>query len=476
VIIVQGLAIIGLLAMEFYPSPNALTDSRWRENLAFLALGPFLTLQTIMLQNQGWVSELSGLPGDWGFVFVLVANSLAVIGVWGGYRYQHLFQPTPSLAVAFLIPALNLILIRPGMFFIPGLLASQFLFGWSWAHMANLTAYANYKGLVRTVIMTTCGLFLFMFTAFIYYASLDLTLPIYREAILPISAAVFAVIFLGICLQGPRARTRSRLIHEPVLMVGGLCLISLLHLIFNQPAQIEDTSPKEAAIIMTYNIHSAYDVQGRQNPEAIAEVIEESEADIVALQEISRGWLVNGSTDLITWLSHRLGMHVVYKGTTGPMWGNAILSKYPILRVQHAELPSLGTPLGRGYLMAKIDIGQGRPIWIYATHLHAEQEDALVRHAQISHLLSEWGNRPYSVILGDLNAEPNDAEIKLLHTAGLVDAWTETGVGNGNTFISSSPYKRIDWIWHTPDLSAQDAWVPKTTASDHLPVVVTIIP
>ena len=75
---------------------------------------------------------------------------------------------------------------------------------------------------------------------------------------------------------------------------------------------------------MTYNLHSAYNSQGRQDLEAIAQVIEESGADVVALQEVSRGWLIDGSTDMAGWLSRRLGMPILFRGTTDPVWGNAI--------------------------------------------------------------------------------------------------------------------------------------------------------
>jgi endonuclease/exonuclease/phosphatase family metal-dependent hydrolase len=228
--------------------------------------------------------------------------------------------------------------------------------------------------------------------------------------------------------------------------------------------------------IMTYNIHSAYNVDGRQDPEAIAEVILESEADIVAIQEISRGWLVNGSTDLTTWLSNRLGMQVVFQGTTGPMWGNAIFSKYPILKVGSGKLPSLGTPLERGYLRAEIEIGDSQSLYIFATHLHHVESDPIVRYAQLKELIHTWGKRPYSIILGDLNTRPEDDEIKLLLGAGLIDSWSEAGEGRGDTYSSTHPVKRIDWIWHTPDLIVREVSVPRSNASDHLPVVVTILP
>jgi len=228
--------------------------------------------------------------------------------------------------------------------------------------------------------------------------------------------------------------------------------------------------------VMTYNIHSAYNIQGRQDPEAIACEIERSEVDILALQEISRGWLVNGSTDLVSWLSKRLGMQVIFRGTTGPMWGNAILSRYPILSHTYGPLPALDTPLERGYLWARIDIGTEQPLNILATHLHHIESEDFVRLAQSEELIHIWNGTPRTILLGDLNALPGAIELKPILEAGFVDSWQETGRGDGFTYSSGKPFKRIDWIWHTPDLVVRDITIPDTTASDHLPVVVTIEP
>ncbi len=54
--------------------------------------------------------------------------------------------------------------------------------------------------------------------------------------------------------------------------------------------------------VMTYNIHSGYNVDGGQDFEAIARVIEDSGADIIGLQEVSRGRLMDGAVDMTTWL------------------------------------------------------------------------------------------------------------------------------------------------------------------------------
>jgi endonuclease/exonuclease/phosphatase family metal-dependent hydrolase len=78
------------------------------------------------------------------------------------------------------------------------------------------------------------------------------------------------------------------------------------------------------------------------------------------------------------------------------------------------------------------------------------------------------------VLLGDLNAEPDWEEMKLIYDAGLIDSWLETDGGDGLSWPAAGPDKRIDWIWHTADLVAVRVQVVQTLASDHLPVLAVI--
>jgi endonuclease/exonuclease/phosphatase family metal-dependent hydrolase len=192
--------------------------------------------------------------------------------------------------------------------------------------------------------------------------------------------------------------------------------------------------------------------------------------DLVGLQEVSRGWLINGSTDLPFWLSRRLGMQVLFSGTSGPMWGNAILTRNLIVEHGSGELPLANTLLRRGYIWAGIEAGGPRPILFINTHLHHIETEHEPRLAQVPVLLDFWNGSTSTVLVGDLNSTPDYPEMKLIADAGFVDSWAEAGSGDGFTFSSDGPFERIDWIWHTPDLAALEIRIPPTTASDHLPL------
>ena len=164
-------------------------------------------------------------------------------------------------------------------------------------------------------------------------------------------------------------------------------------------------------------------------------------------------------------------MQALFQGTEEPIWGNALLTRYPIIESGEVELPLEGTTMLRGYLWAKIDVGADQPLLVIVTHLHHIVADNQVRMVQVPVILDFWDERDQTILLGDLNADPPTAEMKLIATAGMVDSWTGSGEGDGFTYYAIDPDKRIDYLWISPDLEVLEIEVIQTPASDHLPVI-----
>lgn len=475
IVLMVGL-VLWLLWIEPIPVSEAPRGASWWEAFPLLALGPYLLIQAVIVQNQGWISEVGGLSSATSFLVLMVGNLLAVVGSIWGFSRPHTFRPSLALVIAVYLGLATLYADKPGVTFLVTLFVSQLLMGWGWALLTKAHTPTSRPGIGRTTVLLGLSMVLFLLMAFLYYISLDMAIPIPRTAVLPIVAVLFGLTLFvtSIRMRGsPIAAWRD---WTPLTAAFALAVVSLLYWIGAEVlvSPVDEVTPSLPMRVMTYNIHSTYNVEGRQDPEEIARVIEESGADIIALQEVSRGWLIHGSTDFASWFARRLNMHVIFKGTTGPMWGNAILTRYPIMEHGSGVLPLAGSLLGRGYLWAKFDVGAQHPIQIIATHLHHIEEEVSVRLAQVPVLLQYWDHAPRSVILGDLNAKPGEADMDLILQAGLIDSWTEAGSGVGNTYSSFDPFQRIDWIWHTEDLMASDAEVLRSTASDHLPVIITL--
>jgi endonuclease/exonuclease/phosphatase family metal-dependent hydrolase len=458
-----------MLSLEPKGEKDAPTEAGWSGSLPLIALGPFLLIEAIVFQNQGWISAVALVSSPAGFLIVMLGNTLGLLGVAWGLRRQKMGTALAVAAGAYLVLAMISATTATPLFALTALVA-QFVMGWGWGRMLTACAPAERHGLGPTAAMSAAGMLLYVLFGFIYYVALDIALPIPRPAVLPILAAIIglALVYTALVKRPPLEGETDPL--TAFAASAAMILVPLVYWALLKPLPPPVEPAGLSLHVMTYNIHSAYSRQGRQDPEAIAQAIESAGVDMVGLEEVSRGWLIDGSTDLPFWLSQRLGMRVLFSGTTGPMWGNAILTRYPILDHGSGELPLANTLLKRGYIWARIEAGGPRPILLIVTHLHHIESEHEPRLAQIPVLLDFWNGSPSTVLVGDLNSRPDFPEIKLISDAGLIDSWAEAGVGNGYTFSSDAPYERIDWIWHTSDLSAQQIEVLQTTASDHLPL------
>ena len=64
----------------------------------------------------------------------------------------------------------------------------------------------------------------------------------------------------------------------------------------------------------------------------------------------------------------------------------------------------------------------------------------------------------------------------MVRRAGLKDATDLAGIEPGYAKPPGTPQHRIDYICVSDDLSVMDGVIPKSLASDHLPVVAIIAP
>jgi endonuclease/exonuclease/phosphatase family metal-dependent hydrolase len=334
-----------------------------------------------------------------------------------------------------------------------------------------LNAKTEARGLGRTTLSVGGGFMLFLILVFGFYVAQDIALPFSRQ-VFPAAAASFLGLFIFVASAQLRRSPITPVRDSTGLYVSEALLLLPVIYALVVGAGPSPVPPEAGPVkVMTYNIHSGFNTAGLQDLEAIAEVIEESGADIVAMQETSRVRLMDGGADIPRWLSLRLGMPFVFHGTEEPYWGNTILSRYPIIESGWGNLPRAGKLIGRGYLWAHIDIDGQEPLLVIVTHLHHLGPDSEARQEQVPVLLESWNGQDRSIILGDLNAEPGSPEMRMFADAGLLDAWTVAGEGLGYTFPSDEPVKRIDWIWHSPDLQPLEIEVIQTQASDHRPLM-----
>jgi endonuclease/exonuclease/phosphatase family metal-dependent hydrolase len=429
-------------------------------------------LQAVMLQNQGWISESANLPGPSAFLVIMSGNMVAALGAIWAFGNPQSFHPALGIIAGGIFMAAVHPWISNPLLVLVLLVLSQFMWGWSLALMATVSTTVERDGLLHTSWSSVGGLTLFLSFAFLYYASLEVDLPAPRAVFPAAAAAAFGLVSIFASLRARSTNLIMRANNYMAIPVLFLCVLPLLQLLGQTLVLPPSLAPTQDIKVMTYNIHSAYDPSGRQNPEAIAKLIEASGAQIIGLQEVSRGWLVNGSTDLAAWFANRLGMQMLFDGTAGPMWGNALLTRLPIIEHGTTPLPGEGALIDRGVLWARLTVPEGEPLKVMVTHLHHVPSEKEIRLRQIAALLQSWDQHPRTILMGDLNAGPGTEEIHQLARAGLQDAWEMGGEGPGPTYPSTDPQRRIDWIWFSPEFEVVDAKVLQSDASDHLPLIV----
>ena len=194
---------------------------------------------------------------------------------------------------------------------------------------------------------------------------------------------------------------------------------------------------------------------------------------MVTLQEVTRGWLISGSLDIAEWLSIRLGMPYYYAPAADGQFGNLVLSRITINNWDYQPLPLGGVMMARSYLRAEFET-DGDPAYLINTHLHHITEDTAVRIPQVQRVVAAWNGTPRTVITGDMNAQPGDADVVQYTQGGLISAQDTAGNPDAFTFSSYDPFERIDWIFASPDVEFSHFQIGDTTASDHLPLAVTV--
>lgn len=441
------------------------TDASFLNSLPLAAIGPFIFLAAVVLQDVAYSTTLLSLPQPAALFLVVLSGALGILA----YRVIR------KLWLIVVAAALLIILVWPreaslvtGM---ATLLGNLLAFPLLAIIFAGLGAKAGRTGLGRTAVANGLGWLLFVLLAFLYYISYDLRIGIPNQALPPVAAVLVGLAALRAARFLPREREAGYWL--PLALAGVLSIIPLaLLIVWREPTPV--TGSGFPVRVMTYNLHNGFNTDGRLDPEAIARTIEQVKPDILGLQEVERGWYIDSSLDLLVWLSQRLRLPYIYGPTADPVWGNAILSRYPIKEWDNMPLPPRDLPLKRGLLWARVDIGGDQELLFIVTHFHHVEKDSEIRQQQSPELIRFWNKRPRTIVLGDFNATPDSKEIAMLRDAGLQDAFALAGQGQGLTWPSSDPKVRIDYIWLSPDLAASDLVIPQSTASDHLGIAVTV--
>jgi endonuclease/exonuclease/phosphatase (EEP) superfamily protein YafD len=225
----------------------------------------------------------------------------------------------------------------------------------------------------------------------------------------------------------------------------------------------------------TFNVMSFNILWSNENYAQIAQAIAAANADIVGLQEVrppNTAALTAALPDYPYSTFHQADLY----HTVG------LISRFPIVSTRPLPDP----PLERG-LEVVVDIN-GQLLSVIVAHLApnnmplfplsefaAQTKDRYTRRAaEVETLKQEIQNRRYpTVVVCDCNMTDTSQTYAELQPI-LADSFREVEWGLGHTLRVGAipfPLQRVDYVWHTPDLQAVNAYVGNSGGSDHQPVI-----
>lgn len=225
-------------------------------------------------------------------------------------------------------------------------------------------------------------------------------------------------------------------------------------------------------VVASYNIHRCIGLDGRNDPERIARVIEELNPDVIGLQEVESRF--GGGLDIhqLNYLADETGMHAV-AGTTvlrpDSHYGNALLTRHRICEVRTLDV-SVGRREPRGILDVDLDV-HGERLRVLVTHLGLGSRERRRQTRMLLKAVAAHRDEPI-VVMSDFNEWfPWRRPLRWMHARlGRQPA--------PNTFPSVLPIMALDRIWIAPACNLLNIHVHKSklarVASDHLPLCATI--
>ena len=238
--------------------------------------------------------------------------------------------------------------------------------------------------------------------------------------------------------------------------------------------------------VATYNVHGCVGMDGQRSESRIAEVIASLSADIVGLQELDQNRARSAAVDQAGAIAKQLGWHHFFHPAmrrAEELYGDAILSRYPIA-IRHAvELP--GNPPWycretRGITWAEAETPLGS-LHIVNTHFGLGRRERILQAELL--MSAEWlgsvtANTPV-IVLGDFNSVPWSPAYKIIARQLRDVRRLVASSFSFRTYPTSFPALSVDHIFINAAFKTTSMHVHRDAvarvASDHFPLVADLV-
>lgn len=223
----------------------------------------------------------------------------------------------------------------------------------------------------------------------------------------------------------------------------------------------------------------------KENPKNILRALQQIDADVICLQELTTGTVLHDGLDVPKYLADGLGFNYFYKEAQvegSETLGNAIFSRFPFTKTdfvfiqEFKEKPADYSDEGRVYVEVETNGYTIGAIHMSYTHRF---EMTPQKKRETDELVSVIATKRSKYLLaGDFNALPDSYTItevgKRLKNAGPdfdQKTWT-TKPFSYQGFTANTLDWRLDYVFMTPDIAVQGAKIVDTQYSDHLPILI----
>ena len=197
----------------------------------------------------------------------------------------------------------------------------------------------------------------------------------------------------------------------------------------------------------------------------IADEIMKADADIIALQEVrfnkdhpsTKATNKNSAEQILTQLQSKnkfmeakiLTQPAMHFKPTGFWEGLSIISKNDIMETGAMFHSYIQNPTDQNKRVTQYSaaVSNNFVFFLFNTHFSNDETNLRSNIGEVMSYTERFAGYPL-VLLGDMNATPQNENIHKLTMQGFIDIWSKLNPENvGFTYPSSNPAKRIDHCW-----------------------------
>ncbi len=241
--------------------------------------------------------------------------------------------------------------------------------------------------------------------------------------------------------------------------------------------------------VMSYNIASGHDFRGFREgipyPQHVdaslaAEVMKKYAPDIIGVNEVRGEGPDPDYAEQTRIMADVLGYHSFFGPAIhfpGGPYGNALLSRFPILRAEIVMIPDPADHTGdkpgdyyetRDIIRAELDVPGG--LTVFVSHFGLANSE---KRSAVATLLQELGHTSGRVLfMGDLNMTRDNPILAPVFSA-LHDT-AEDAAESLLTWSSYAPERKIDYIFTSHGIRCARLQAPPETVSDHRPLLASL--